>query len=350
MQFFKGLIRASTPQPTAEPDARALEFDETWVKTLRVFEKMVGLGTIRINLTHPRTKGPLKPHEGLNATFAEWKKIQSPWDQRVFIFDFLMNDMGFRKAMKVWQIANALTAMRGPDKALKLLQDNPQPETTSEDYAAHCAAFARAFFGLQQPVTALEWAKKAFEHDSAAYKLIYADGLYLTGECDAADHLYTELMGESKSDETDETIPNMFAKLFARDTGVVPSPVVALSIAEKLANPDQAAEFWQFAEADYYDSSFFRMHHAYHLLKAGQTERALAKLVALVQEMPWLREPSINLDILFKQLDPTGSKFMPEFQAQLRQRIQENGWTTEGMNLMQVDLKASGSGTTSAPS
>ena len=76
------------------------------------------------------------------------------------------------------------------------------------------------------------------------------------------------------------------------------------------------------------------MHHAYHLADKGAMDRGFAKLLALVKEMPWLREPSLNLIQFFDKLDPTGQKIMPEFQAHLRQTIEKNGWTIEGMNKM----------------
>ncbi|MBC8099758.1 MAG: hypothetical protein H7Y11_09975 [Armatimonadetes bacterium] len=61
-------------------------------------------------------------------------------------------------------------------------------------------------------------------------------------------------------------------------------------------------------------------------------------MVALVQEMPWLREANLNLEIFFRHLDPSGTNLMPEFQRELRKRISEHGWTTDGMAEIGINL------------
>lgn len=292
----------------------------------------------------------MQPHEGLNATFAEWKQIQSTWDQERYLLSFMLS--GFGKSMNVWQVANILTAVRQPDKALQLLEENPQPVTDAKDYISHYCSFAKAHIGLQQANLALEWAKKAFNADptNPRIRTLYADALRLTGECDESEQIYAELIKSAKQTTVgdNESMTSMFMSLFARDTGAA-SPILAVQLVEMMTDKTQADEFWKLGEAEFYASPYFRMHHAYHMLKSGQTERALAKLVALVQEMPWLREANLNLNILLKQIDPNVDKFMPEFQTQLRQRISEKGWTTDDMHPIQVDLKGFGTQATSAP-
>ena len=65
----------------------------------------------------------------------------------------------------------------------------------------------------------------------------------------------------------------------------------------------------------------------------GKNPFGFAKLLALVKEMPWLREASLNLAQYFKTLDPDGHS-MPEFQEKLQDIIHKNGWTTGGMTKM----------------
>ena len=72
------------------------------------------------------------------------------------------------------------------------------------------------------------------------------------------------------------------------------------------------------------------------MVASGQTREAFAKLAALVGEMPWLREAQINLLQLFKHFDPTGDTLMRELRRQIEARIQEEGWTTEGMQLIEI--------------
>ncbi len=50
------------------------------------------------------------------------------------------------------------------------------------------------------------------------------------------------------------------------------------------------------------------MQHAYHLANSNALQHSFAKLIALVQEMPWLREASLNLINFFEHFDPSGKK------------------------------------------
>ena len=128
------------------------------------------------------------------------------------------------------------------------------------------------------------------------------------------------------------SISQMFSDLFARETGVVHSPIFAMTIGKSLSDPTQAEEFWNLAEAEFYHSPYFRMHHAYHLTNEGKAEQGFAKLIALVQEMPWLREVNLNLIQYFERFNAAlGKNIMPELEAEIRQRIQEKGWTIVGM-------------------
>lgn len=314
----------------ADAAAQQQQFDEEWVQAVKRFGIVTELGTINLELKHPKNGQVMTPHEGLGQTFNEWKPIEAPYDRRALLFDQLLNTVG--QSMHGWQIANYLVANRRPRKAFELLEQAPATETNVVGYQA---ALVKTLLSLGRPADALVHAEQAIEAmpDNGRLRALYADALHLNGQCEEAHSIYTSLMALSEPvpDSSTSVVP-MFAALFSQETGVVPSPVLALDIGQHLSDPAQAEKFWSLGETEFYDSPYFRMHHAYHLLNAGATERGFAKLLALVKEMPWLKEPSLNLALCFEKLDPTGQRIMPEFQAQLRQTIQQHDWTTDGMS------------------
>src|SRR5262249_34877877 len=155
-----------------------------------------------------------------------------------------------------------------------------------------------------------EWARKASgaAPDDPRIRVVLADALHLTGAGDEAHAIYDGLMaragGSGKSGT--EVVDEMFDRLFARDSGAVSSPVLALEGAEQLQDPAQREQFWDLAETEFFYSPYFRMHHAYYLAKMGETNRSFAKLIGLVQETTWIKEASLNLELYFDQLDPEG--------------------------------------------
>jgi len=327
MSLFSNLLgrKGQTPEDVAQKQ----QFDEEWIQAVKRFGIVTGLGTINLELKHPKTGKVMLPHEGLGQTFSEWKPIEAPYDRRALLFDQLFNTVG--QSMNRWQIANYLVANRRPDKAFALLEQAQTSETASAGYHA---ASAKALLSLGRPADAVIQAKKAIDTmpDYSRLRTVYADALHLFGQCEEAHTLYAQLMAmaDPVTEDTASVAP-MFFSLFSQETGAVPSPVLALDIVEQMSDPVQSEEFWRLGETEFYDSPYFRMHHAYHLANLGEIERGFAKLLALVREMPWQREPSLNLLVFFKRLDPTGQQIMPEVQAQLRQTIQKNGWTVEGM-------------------
>ena len=56
--------------------------------------------------------------------------------------------------------------------------------------------------------------------------------------------------------------------------------------------------------------------------------------------MPWLREAQINLLQLFNHLDPDGDQLMPDLRRQVEAKIREEGWTTEGMEMIEIPTGA----------
>lgn len=339
MNFFKKQS-AKDPKPPSISEAQKQMFDQEWFAAVNRFFIVAGMGNSRFDLIHPETKEKMQPHEGLAGTLGDWVKIQSPWDRRRLLFDTILQTMW--KSMKHWWIANILIANREPNKAIGLMKREPAPPADTEDYVYYCESYARVWQYLQQPQEALEWIQKAYSiaNDNKIVRVRMADVLHMTGECDQAHEIYTSLMQSVKKGENPAggTIKTMFEDIFALETGAVPSPVFAIDIGEKLSNPQQAAEFWQLGEIEFYDSPYFRMHHAYYYIAHKDLPRAIAKLIALIQEMPWLREATLNLDTLFKKVDPSGTQVMPELQKQIRETIQKQGWTADGMYEISIDL------------
>jgi len=338
MGFFKNLFnKDNTPDPNQQAQAEA--FDRDWDSTLNRFKILIGAKDFKLDLTHPQTGAAMKPHEGLGGTFEDWQNIVSAWDQQRLLLETLLQMVG--KSLNTWQFANMLVAIRKPDQALTLLKGEPPTPQDADDYSQYCAAYAYTFLYLQQADDALNWAKKAHDltpNDSRIHTLL-ADAQYLTGAHDDANTIYSALM--AKSDISDPASTNnveaMYQSLFKLETGAVPSPMFAVEIGEKLSDPAQSEQFWQLTQVEFYASPYFRMQHAYHLLNQGHVDKAFAKLMALVQEMPWLREASINLNQIFKALDPDGNKIMPDFQQALRKTIADNNWTTDGMQSIKIN-------------
>ena len=326
MGFLDSLLgrKSQTPKGIAQAE----QFDEEWVQGVKRFGIVTGLGTINLDLKHPKTGAVMTPHEGLGQTFRKWQIVEAEYDRRTVLFDQVFQMAGAH--MNRWQIADYLTAVRRPNKAAEFLA---QAEASERDSAGFLAASAKALLNLGRYAEALPQAQSAAANapENARLRTLYADALHLNGQGENAHTIYAELMATAPATDADaHSIAPMFDSLFRLETGVVPSPVLALEIAEKLSDPAQSEELWRLAEAEFYDSAYFRMHHAYFLTNSGAADRGFAKLLALVKEMPWLREASLNLVQYFKALDPAGS-IMPEFQAQLQTTIQMNKWTTDGM-------------------
>lgn len=334
MRLFKNLF-GQKGEPA--PDSLAQEFDAEWPRAVKRFEKTTGMGELKLSLRHPQTQEVMTPHEGLGATFNDWKQADAPYNKRRVLSHLLVEMIG--GAMNAWQAANFFTSDSRPLEALAILEEEP-PDPDSEDYAAHCVAYARTLLSMIRYPEALEWARKAAEAAPAdpQMMMVLADAMHLNRQCEEAHNIYTHLMAKAPQSEAGgpDAVDEMFRNLFARDTGVVSSPVLALDLPQQLSNPVQAARFWELAETEFYYSPYFRMHHAYHLAQIGETEHSFAKLIGLVQEMDWVKEANLNLANHFTQFDPPGTNIMPEFQAELRQRIRENGWTTEGMNRIEI--------------
>jgi len=306
------------------------EFDKAWELAINRFKILVGMKSFGINLKHPDTKKPIKPHEAIPEVFQEWQKIKSTWDRNLLIFDTFYHIAN--QHMKPWQIANYLTISRNAFEALNLMKNFIQEDIDNPDRGEFFAALAKALMALTYHHDALLWAQRAskIEPDNSHFQLILADAYFLCGQSEKAHAIYSSQMA-TLTPSDNPSIPDLFSNFFSLETGVVPSPIFAFQIGQSLTDANQAEEFWQLGEAEFYHSPHFRMQHAYYLASTGRLKHCFAKLLALVQEMPWVQEANMNLLRLFEHFDPSGTNIMPEFQAEVRKRVADNGWTTEGM-------------------
>lgn len=331
------------PNPSPETDTPEMldaEFDAAWEAAMPRFTRIADLPGLKINLRHPETKAILPPHEGLAGTLDEWAQIQSVPDREACLFETALDLVG--QDLPPWAIANVLTHLRHPDEAFDVLQKAPEPESGGEDCARHCAAYARALLSLARHEVGLEWAKAAAAADpeSTDYQVLLADALSLAGRDEDAQPLYAGALASSPAaaEVMSSEVETMFATIFSRESGAVPSPIFALEIGNMLSDEEQAAQFWAFAEAEYYDSPHFRMQHAYRLLEGGNIAESIAKLAALVREMPWLREASFNLLELLNHVDPSGERVLKDLRKEVASTIAENGWTKDGLRLLQIEI------------
>lgn len=317
-------------------DVKKKNFDEEWGKSVERFKIIVGFSSLNLNLKHPKTGRLTKPHDALPEIFEQWLNIHTIWDRRSLMFEILCELIG--QHMKPWQIANYFVADRKPFDALDVLQESNKVQIDQEDYASHCAALAKTLIALNYYEDALQWARRSVdvEPNNYRFQVTLADAYSLCSYCDEANAIYQERIATIPKTDSD-SISQMFYDFFALETGAIPSPIFALRIAEQLSDPAQSAEFWQLAEVEFYDSPHFRMQHSYYLAKSGEVQRSFAKLLALVQEMPWLREASLNLMRFFDYFKKSGNEVMPDFKAELRQKIKEQGWTFEEIKELEIN-------------
>jgi tetratricopeptide (TPR) repeat protein len=309
-------------------------FDKEWDAAIIRFSVQIGFTSLNITLQHPITRKPTQPHIAIPDTFNQWKKIKSLWDRRSLLFDVISDLVG--QQMKNWQIANYLTVQRVPLEALDIiledmndLQKKPQGDF-GEDYIPYCLAVAKTLISLTQYQEALKWVQKAFHADpnSSQVELLLADVYFLSGHCDQANAIYQKHWSIARKYAA-EPVVKIFSEVLSCEYGTSSSPVFAIQLGKNFSDSLESEEYWQLTEAEFYSSPYFRAHHAYHLANQGKLHQSFAKLLALVQEMPWLKEASLNLLRHFEHLDPSGNQLMPETRTKLLATIESNGWMTE---------------------
>ncbi|WP_038169209.1 hypothetical protein [Verrucomicrobium sp. BvORR106] len=331
MGFFSNLFKSSSPASntaakiTITPEQ---EFDEAWERNKIYFDAVIDTGPLTIPLNHPETHAVMKAHQGLNGTFEDWTKAKSPWEKRDIILECIFDLL--QGTLSGWQVANYLTATRRPSQALDVLERTSCNEDCAEEKARYAAAVAWAYLaegyegGHSQHYARIAVEKSPNNH---RYLTLLADCLHIepTGDREESHKIYGKLMsqvGTSKEDGIEE----MFTKIYSRVTGGMPSPVMAILIANSLGDPAQSKRFWQLIETEYYDSPYFREQHAIFLAGNGELVRAYAKLRSLVQANPHFESASLRLLRVLEHIDPDGTKFEIEYRNQLVATIQKNGW------------------------
>ena len=274
------------------------------------------------------------PHKGLQATYTQWLKTRTDYERRRLLFYELSKFL--LRTMTLQQSAKFLIAVRRPQEALDLLTSADEQQKADP---ATSGAMAWAFLSLMRGKEAVPYAKMAVETDpeSVWYQVLLADALHVSNQHAEAHAIYERLIAAATPSgdvAPEQVISEMFATLFARETGAVPSSIYAMAFAKSISDPKQSAQFWQLAETEFYDSAYFRADHARYLLEQGDLPKAVAKLAALVQENPGLREPTLNLAAILEKTP----ELMPELRAALLRTIAKNGWTTEGMCRIDIDL------------
>lgn len=340
MGFLKKLFgQKSAAQEAEEQEARMAQlFDNEWRAAKVRFYRTVGLGP-RIEFKDSRTDALVPAHVALADNYAEWKETPVLYLRRRMMFTIIQELDGVEN---VWQAANYIVSQCRADDALETLEEEAPPVAGTEDYAAHCAAYAWTYIVLIREREAIEWARRAVAAapENHRYQTFLADALHLSGEHEEAHTIYSHLMAQAPKAQADreEAVSEMFVNLFRAETGVMSSPVMAAQFAQGMADPEQSEEFWSMGEHEFYDSPYFRLMHSYHLLRQGEHQRYLAKLATLVQEMPWVKEANINLIGFLEQVDPTGTEIFPELQSEVRERIRANKWTVEDMRQFEVEM------------
>ena len=309
-------------------------FDLEWNLYVSKFRSIVGFKSLNLNLKHPKTQKITTPHECIPDTYQEWQNIKSTWDRQSLLFSVIYDLVG--QYMKPWQVANYLIADRDPFQAFEILQD-ASSDNWDEDFPPHCASLAKSLCSLTYYEESLKWAEKAYQAQPSnpSFETILADAYFLTDRTEEASKIYQSrisLVPPSPSD----SISEMFLETFSIEHGVLPSPIFAIQLGQQLSDTKQSDEFWKLAEAEFYYSPYFRSHHAYYLASKGQINECLAKLITLVQEMPWLQEASLNLKYIFDYFNQKGDRIMPDFQKNLSQKILDRGWTSDGMFRLQI--------------
>jgi tetratricopeptide (TPR) repeat protein len=309
-------------------------FNTKWKTNIEKFKLISGLKSLSIELKHPETNQPMTAYEQIPDIYKQWLEIKSPWDRQSLLFSVIYDLVG--EYMKPWQVANYLIVNRNPFEAFEILQD-ASSNNWDEDYPPHCAALAKSLCSLTYYEESLKWAEQAYqaEQSNHHFEIILADAYFLTDRTEEASKIYQSrisLVPPSSSD----SISDMFLETFSIERGVLPSPIFAIQLGQQLSDPKQSDEFWKLAEAEFYYSPYFRSHHAYYLASKGQIKECLAKLIALVQEMPWLQEASLNLKYIFDYFNQKGDLIMPDFQESLSQQILDRGWTSDSMFMLQI--------------
>jgi tetratricopeptide (TPR) repeat protein len=303
----------------AVPEEPEASFDQALGATVPRYTHMERDGTALDPVLSDSGSGVVRPaSERFPDRHREWAAIRSPWDRRGVLFSVLDDLLG--STLAPWQFAERLTEDRRPHEALHTL--DAASRTTSVLDARVCAASARALICLERFDEALEEAQQglAIAPQGRRLRLLAADARHLLGGFDDAHAVYRAMMSEARSLRASPRA--IFEQLFAFEHGALRSPVVALGAATRMP------ALWPLIEDEFYWSPYVRANHAYQLARGDESMRGFAKLVALIREMPWLAEATLNCMQLFESLDPGGKAGLCAADREdMRRAIQDNGWS-----------------------
>jgi tetratricopeptide (TPR) repeat protein len=330
MRFWKALFNkeerkradAPPPDPSSLFDAALRESVARYTSTQRDVSALDAL------LRDPRTGERAAASELFPDAFQEWTGVRSPWDRRGILFGVLDQLLG--ETLVPWQQAERLIEDRRPQEALDVLRSNEAEKDAAQPQ--FCAAYARALLCLDRSDEALVCARRGLETEpnDRRLRILVADAQHLLGHFEEAHVTYRELLAAAPpfpiSRKPELTATEIFDHLFAYESGRVRSPIFALNVVT--GAPDLSGSLWTLVEDEFYWSPHFRAQHAYQLARGGDSMRAFAKLLALVQEMPWLAEATLNCMQFLNAFDPDGSRnLVPEERQRLTKVIAENGWS-----------------------
>jgi hypothetical protein len=309
-------------------------FNEEWILNISRFQSIVNFESFDVNFKDFANQEFISAHEYMPDIYKEWQTIKSSWDRQSLLFSVIYNLVS--KHLKPWQIANYLIEDRRAFEAFDLLQSTAS-ENPVKDYPQYCASLAKSLLSLTYYEESLKWARKAYETDknNTVFETILADAYFLSGSTYEASIIYKSRLSLASTSESD-SIAKMFLEVFATGTGILPSPVFAIHIAQQLSDAGKLEDFWDLAESEFYYSPYFRANYAYNLLAKGKENECLSKLIVLVEEMPWLKEASLNLKLLFEHFSQSGNQVMPEFQEKLIARINHHKWTNKNMFILEI--------------
>jgi tetratricopeptide (TPR) repeat protein len=252
------------------------------------------------------TDEPLSPAHKFPEAFARWQAARDLPTRRRALFAVL--DYYLAHRLTVWQRADRLVEDLRPAEALRLLQDAARPR---EDAARFAVSYARAFLAAERPAEALWWAQQAlaqsketeafYPHgpiDGAAHsngvflavvgvsqktppqeigpyllpppsrldlrrriRAVLADALFLTGEAETAQEMYHELREDADRQlpiHPPPTVEQEFAALFSFTRGCVRSPIYAVEVGRRLADPAGRARFWELSREEFLWSPYYR--------------------------------------------------------------------------------------------
>lgn len=336
LDFFKGKkdnneqpAQAATPNTPTTQEERPFS-DKDW------FETAV-LGTIPRYFSNPgmeikkfRAMGPDGNTSMLWADahpkeFNQWLQIKSGADRRGIIYKLL--DEYLWDKLSNWQKMERFNDDRYPGKALQLA-NNLESDKDHGD-VDFWNALARTNVILNRYKEAEECCQRAMALDSSSIrtKRIYADTLHCMGQHKEAHALYEEILHLKMPKGEHITID--LEDLLGFNGDILNSPIYAFSW---LKSDERVGEdMWEWATYEFFYSPQFRCEHAYLLVQRGEHMKALAKLVSLADEMPWVKEAVVNVVSMFDQLGINSPEMLAKKQ-QYEQIMQQNNWSAADMH------------------